>query len=84
MTDQIVALLIAERDKLTRAIDALQSSTGVKRRGRHPRPLRAVCRCFNASRCFEHQRRQGWNAARQAAHSAQMKAYWAKRRAGKK
>jgi hypothetical protein len=35
MTDQIVQLLIAERDKLNRAIDALGGSAG-KRRGRPP------------------------------------------------
>jgi hypothetical protein len=35
MTDQIVQLLIAERDKLNRAIEALQGSAG-KRRGRPP------------------------------------------------
>jgi hypothetical protein len=34
-TEHIVALLIAERDKLNRAIDALQGPT--KRRGRPPR-----------------------------------------------
>jgi hypothetical protein len=33
-TEQIVALLIAERDKLNRAIEALQGS--IKRRGRPP------------------------------------------------
>jgi hypothetical protein len=33
-TDQIVALLITERDKLNRAIEALQGPT--KRRGRPP------------------------------------------------
>ena len=33
-TDQIIALLIAERDKLDRAIQAL--GAGVKRRGRPP------------------------------------------------
>jgi hypothetical protein len=35
MTDQIVQLLIAERDKLDRAIEVLQGSEG-KRRGRPP------------------------------------------------
>jgi hypothetical protein len=34
-TDHIVALLIAERDKLNRAIEALQGT--VKRRGRPPK-----------------------------------------------
>jgi hypothetical protein len=35
LTDQIVALLIAERDKLNRAIEALSGPT--KRRGRPPK-----------------------------------------------
>jgi hypothetical protein len=43
-TDQILALLITERDKLNRAIEALGATTG-KRRGRPPRtrntPVRA-------------------------------------------
>jgi len=34
-TEQIVALLVAERDRLSRAIEALQGST--KRRGRPPK-----------------------------------------------
>jgi hypothetical protein len=34
LTDQIISLLIAERDKLNRAIEALQ---GTKRRGRPPK-----------------------------------------------
>jgi len=34
-TDQIVALLVAERDRLNRAIEALQGP--VKRRGRPPK-----------------------------------------------
>jgi hypothetical protein len=38
-TEQIVALLIAERDKLNRAIEVLQGPT--KRRGRPPKNLLA-------------------------------------------
>ena len=37
MTDQILALLIAERDKLNRAIEALQGPSTTKRRGRPPK-----------------------------------------------
>src|SRR5437763_1314907 len=40
LTEQIVALLIAERDKLNRAIEALQGPT--KRRGRPPKNPLAV------------------------------------------
>jgi len=39
-TEQIVALLIAERDRLSRAIDALQGST--KRPGRSPAAAKAA------------------------------------------
>jgi hypothetical protein len=39
-TDHIVSLLIAERDKLNRAIEALQGSA--KRRGRPPKSASAV------------------------------------------
>jgi hypothetical protein len=39
-TEQIIALLIAERDKLNRAIEALQGP--VKRRGRPPKNAAAA------------------------------------------
>ena len=40
MTDQIVTMLIAERDRLTRAIEALQGPA--KRRGRPPKAVSEI------------------------------------------
>jgi len=71
-TEHIVALLIAERDKLNRAIEALQGAE--RRRGRP------------AGRAPGRKRGGTMSAEARAAQSARMKAYWAKRRkqAGKK
>ncbi len=70
-TDQIIALLIAERDKLNRAIEALQGSA--KRRGRPPKnPLMAI-----AAPAKKHKRQ---SAARRKAQAERMKAYWAAKR----
>ena len=73
LTEQIVALLIAERDKLNRAIEALQGT--VKRRGR-PRknPLEAIIAPMVPPA------RKKRTAAQSKAQSARMKAYWAKRK----
>ena len=64
-TDNIVQLLVAERDRLNRAIEALQSVT--VRRGRPPGSGRK-------------RRRGGMSPAARKAQSARMKAYWAQRR----
>jgi len=75
-TDQIVSLLIAERDRLDRAIQALQGPT--VRRGRPPANagtgLAPVVASASAGR------RRGRTAAQRKAQSEKMKAYWAKRR----
>ncbi len=71
--DQIVSLLIAERDRLNRAIQALQ--TGSK--GPSPaakRPGRATA-APAAGR-----RRKPMSPAQKKAHSERMKAFWAERR----
>ena len=72
-TEHILALLIAERDKLNRAIEALQGS--VRRRGRPAGTGGAT-----------HRKKRGgtMSAEARAAQSERMKAYWAKRRKGKK
>jgi hypothetical protein len=71
-TEHILSLLIAERDKLTRAIEALQGS--VKRRGRPPKnPLAALAPAQAPAR-------RRMSAAARKAVSARMKAYWAKRK----
>ena len=66
-TDQILALLIAERDKLDLAIQALQGSAR-----RH--------RLNNANDNIAPRRRRGMSDEARKAQSARMKAYWAKRR----
>ena len=75
-TDNIIAQLIAERDKLNRAIEALGGGdgAGIRRRGR-PRK--------NESPVSEAKRRHPRTPAQRKAHSLRMKAYWAKRRSGK-
>jgi hypothetical protein len=79
-TEQILTLLIAERDKLNRAIEALQGPT--KRRGRPPKnPLaNAASAPVPAKR-----KRRKFTAAQRKAQAARMKAFWAaKKRAAKK
>ena len=74
-TDNIVALLIAERDKLNRAIEALQGPA--KRRGRPPKnPLAAVVPAASATPA----KRPRKSAAQRKAQAERMKAYWAKRK----
>ncbi len=69
--DHILTLLIAERDKLNRAIEALQGSA--KRLGRPPQnPLTA------AAPIAKKRKRQ--SAARRKAQAERMKAYWAAKR----
>ena len=75
-TEQILAILIAERDKLNRAIEALQGS--VKRRGRPPKnPLAAVGAATNP---VQPRKRRHRTAAQRKAQAERMKAYWAKRK----
>jgi len=72
-TDHILALLVAERDKLNRAIELLQ---GTKRRGRPPKNLASVDGATPSP--ATHKAR---SAASRKAQSKRMKAYWAKRKA---
>jgi hypothetical protein len=75
-TEHIAALLIWERDKLNRAIEAL--GTPVKRRGRPPKnPLVAVTPTAEAP---APKKRRSLSPAKRKAQSERMKAYWAKRR----
>jgi hypothetical protein len=73
-SDHIIALLIAERDKLSRAIEALQGP--VKRRGRPPKDPLAV----SAPPPPAKKGRRTFTAEQRAAQAARMKAFWAKRR----
>jgi hypothetical protein len=79
-TDDILTLLITERDRLDAAIEALQGPT--KRRGRPPG--NAVLAPVATAEANGH--RRGMTAAARKAQSKRMKAYWAKKRkeAGKK
>jgi hypothetical protein len=73
-TEQILTLLIAERDKLSRAIDALQGPT--KRRGRPPKNPLAAAAAAPAPK--KHGRR--FSAAQRKAASQRMRLRWAAKR----
>ena len=76
-TEHIVALLIAERDKLTKAIEALQ---GARRRGRPPKNLFDTIPTPGNS----HKKTRTFSAAQRKKQAARMKAYWAaKKKAAK-
>jgi hypothetical protein len=83
-TDQIIALLVAERDRLNRAIEALQGPVAVKRRGRPPKSASAVVAAAPApaaSASVPKKGRRGFTAAERKAQSEKLKAYWKKRKA---
>jgi hypothetical protein len=71
--DHIIVLLIAERDKLNRAIEALQGSA--KRMGRPPKPA-ATSVAPEASA----PKRKRRSAAQRKAQAERMKAFWAAKR----
>jgi ribosomal protein S10 len=71
-TDHIIALLIAERNKLNVAIEALQGSA--KRRGRPTKgPIAAAPK----------RKKRTFTAAQRKQQAERMKAYWAVKRKGK-
>jgi hypothetical protein len=74
--DQILTLLIAERDKLNRAIDALQGPT--KRMGRPPKNPLATPVATIAAAPAKKRRKQ--SAAQRKAQAERMRAYWAAKR----
>jgi hypothetical protein len=72
--EQILALLIAERDKLNRAIEALQAPT--KRRGRPPKnPLAAAATA--AGPASTKRKRPHFTAAQREAAAERMRQRWA-------
>jgi hypothetical protein len=75
-TEHIVALLVAEREKINQAIEALQGS---KRRGRPPKNSLAAA-AVPLTLASPKKRRGGMTASARKAQSLRMKAYWAKRR----
>jgi hypothetical protein len=76
-TEQIVALLIAERDKLNLAIQALQGPT--KRRGRPPKNPLNVVGAVSAPAPVKTKRRK-FTAAQREAASERMRQRWATKR----
>jgi len=75
-TDQIIALLIAERDKLNRVIEVLQGP--IKRRGRPPKTSSSASAALAPTPAKK--RKGGLSAAARKAQSQRMKAYWAAKR----
>jgi hypothetical protein len=71
-TDHIVALLIAERDRLNRAIEALQGPT--KHRGR-PRKNALLAGAEVVPQ--KATKKRTFTAAQRKAQAKRMKAYWA-------
>jgi hypothetical protein len=86
-TEQIVALLVAERDRLSKALEALQGPT--RRRGRPPKSPLAVLTAnasFHAGNSHTaaaapHATRKGRTPAQRKAQAEKMRAYWKKRKA---
>jgi hypothetical protein len=75
--EHIIALLIAERDKLNRAIEALQGSA--KRRGRPTKnPMAAAATPIIAIAPKKKKRKR--SAAQRKAQADRMKAYWTAKR----
>jgi hypothetical protein len=72
-TEHIIALLIAERDKLNRAIETLQGSA--KRRGRPSKVVAALSAPETSA-----PKRKRRSAAQRKAQAERMKAYWAAKR----
>jgi hypothetical protein len=80
--EHILSLLIAERDKLNRAIEALGGIVA-KRRGRPPKnPGVAIPIAASnlAPPVVKARRGRTFSAAQRKAQAARMKAYWAKRK----
>jgi hypothetical protein len=81
-TEHIVALLIAERDRLSRAIDALQGPA--KRRGRPPKTTAAAAAAPAAAPAAKpagkRRKRTPMSPAARKEQSERMKAFWAARR----
>jgi hypothetical protein len=74
-TEQILALLIAERDKLNRAIEVLQGPT--KRRGRPPKnPLTAASLALPEPAKPAKKKRRRFTAAQRKQQAEKMRAYW--------
>ena len=92
-TNQIVTLLIAERDRLSKAIEALQgpaAPAAAKRRGRPPKnPAAATVApvatpvAAEAPAAAKATKRKPRTAAQKRAQAERMRAYWAAKKKGK-
>jgi hypothetical protein len=80
-TDKILALLIAECDKINRAIEALGAPTG-KRRGRPlgSKNAHSTLTESTAAPAKTVRKRRHFSPAQREAARKRMKAYWAKKR----
>jgi hypothetical protein len=82
-TEQIVAMLVAERDRLTRAIEALQGPT--KKRGRPPKNAGLTVAGGTAMAATAStggpKKRAPRTPAQRKEQAQRMKAYWKKRKA---
>src|SRR5579863_6113037 len=79
-TEQILALLIAERDKLNRAIEALQGPA--KRRGRPPLNAARLAVTVGAAEPAQtaKKKRRIFTAAQRKQQAERMRAFWAAKR----
>jgi hypothetical protein len=81
-TDHIVALLVAERDRLNRAIEALQGPT--KRRGRPPKnPNASAVAAISPAVAVPAKKKRTFSAAQRKEQAERMKAYWAAKKKAK-
>lgn len=89
LTNQIVALLIAERDKLNRAIEALTGNAAAKRRGRPPKTGMAIATVAapaggEVSSGDAPKKRNGFSAATKRKMALSQKKRWAVKKAAQK
>ena len=75
-TEEIVRLLVAERERIDRAIEALQ---GPKRRGRPPKNAVAAADSDSAESPAPRKKRT-FSKAQRAAAAERMRKYWAAKR----
>ena len=80
--DHILSLLIAERDRLNVAINALTGGAGVKRRGRPPKNPTGVATVTNSAAPSVKRSGRKFSAAQRKQQAERMRAYWAKRKKG--
>ena len=82
-TDQIVQLLIAERDRLNAAISVLQGGTAAKRRGRPPKssmPDWVNGHGAGATTPVASRKKRSFTAAQRKAAAERMRQMWAKKK----